>query len=613
MTIPYILAFTNRSSYSWLLGDLRDSLSSPTLVFLAFWRLCPRLLLVFFFVATVASADDKPYPAMGAPQAPKLSIAWNTYRDYAEATRLLENLATTFPDLCRLQSLGTSFGGRQMWLLVVTNFNDGDADRKPAMWIDGGIHANEIQAVDVVLYTAWFLAESFGKNEYVTQLLNDRTFYLLPMMSPDSRDAHFYEPNTTHSPRSGQRPVDDDRDGLLDEDGPDDLDGDGHITMMRRKDPNGRYRPHPKYPQMLVEVEPDERGEYTLLGSEGFDNDGDGKVNEDGDGYYDPNRDWGWNWQPSYVQGGAYRYPFSLMENRVVGDFIRSHENISAGQTYHNTGGMILYGPGDAADRFDPADVELFRALGARGQEMLPGYRSLNIAKDLYTVYGGQVDWMYAMCGLVPFTNELFTPFNFFRETKPGGGFFPAQEDLHRFNRLLLFGEGFVPWREVDHPQYGKIEVGGFKKSWGRQPPTFLLEEECHRNMAFTLYHADQMPKVAVPSIETTDLDNGLVQVTAIVANQRMIPTRTAWDVQKKITRPDHVTLSGPNVTVAASFWSDSPIFSESKITKREPATVRVERVPGMGAVYVRWIVRGPGPYTVTVDSRKGGTASLTR
>lgn len=569
--------------------------------------------LLAICLAVGAAADEKPYPAMGAPQHPKLAVSWNKYRDYAEATRLLEDLQKTFPDLCRLESLGTSHGGRQMWVLTVANFQREGVDARPAMWIDGGIHANEIQAVEVVLYTAWFLAESYGKVGFVTQLLDERTFYLMPMMSPDSRDAHFYEPNTTHGPRSGQRPVDDDRDGLVDEDGPDDLDGDGHIVQMRRRDPNGRYKPHPKYPNYMVQVGPDERGEYTLLGVEGYDNDGDGKVNEDGDGYYDPNRDWGWNWQPSYVQPGAFRYPFSLVENRLAADFIRAHENIAAAQTYHNTGGMILYGPGDAADRFDPADVELFKAIGARGQEMLPGYRSINIAKDLYTVFGGEVDWLYAMRGVVPFTNELFTPFNFFREQKTGGGFFANQEDMHRFDRLLLFGEGFVPWHEVEHPQYGKIEVGGFKKSWGRQPPTFLLEEECHRNMAFTLYHADQTARVAVQSIETAELEGGLVQITATIANERMTPTRLAWDVQKKLTRPDRVSLSGPNVSASASLWSDSPIFTNAKVSKRNPAEVQVDRVPGMGAVYVRWIARGRGPYTVSVDSVKGGRAALTR
>jgi len=57
----------------------------------------------------------------------------------------------------------------------------------------------------------------------------------------------------------------------------------------------------------------------------------------------------------------------------------------------------------------------------------------------------------------------------------------------------VLLGDGFVPWQEYDHPTYGKIEIGGRKKEWGRIPPSFLLEEELHRNMAFALYHAGMM------------------------------------------------------------------------------------------------------------------------
>lgn len=548
------------------------------------------------------------YSAQGAPSDPKVEAAWNRYRDYREATKLLEELANAYPKLCRLESLGTSFGGRQMWVLTVTNHDVGKPNEKPAIWIDGGIHANEIQAVDVVLYTAWFLAESYGKNKFVTDLVDQRTFYLLPMMSPDSRDAHFTEPNTTHSPRMGQRPFDDDRDGLVDEDGFDDLDGDGHITLMRRRDDNGRYKPHPRYPQLLIRAEPDEPGQYTLLGREGIDNDDDGKVNEDGDGYYDPNRDWAWKWQPRYVQRGAHRYPFSILENRMAADFIIAHPNIAAAQSYHNTGGMVLYGPGVKEDTFPSADVELMKQIGARGERMLPGYRLLNIANGLYTVYGGEVDWLYAMQGIIPFTNELFTPFNFFREKKEDG-FFASQELLFEFDRLLLFGEGVVPWHEVDHPQYGKIEVGGVKKNWGRQPPSFLLEEECHRNMAFTLYHADQMPRVRIDDVATKELGDGLIEVTATISNTRMIPTRTAQDVAKSIAPPDVARLEGDEVTVLGSFWSDSPYMNRPTLTNKNFAKVEISRVPGMSAIYVRWIVRGAGPYRVTFRSAKGGSA----
>jgi len=68
----------------------------------------------------------------------------------------------------------------------------------------------------------------------------------------DARAHWFAEPNTSSSHRSGAVPVDSDRDGQFDEDGPEDLNGDGEITMMRKRDPQGRYKPHPDYPEYLM-------------------------------------------------------------------------------------------------------------------------------------------------------------------------------------------------------------------------------------------------------------------------------------------------------------------------------------------------------------------------
>ena len=65
-----------------------------------------------------------------------------------------------------------------------------------------------------------------------TQLLNDYSFYIAPTVNPDSRHRFFHEPNTPHSPRQNIRPFDNDRDGYFDEDGPEDLNGDGERTFM---------------------------------------------------------------------------------------------------------------------------------------------------------------------------------------------------------------------------------------------------------------------------------------------------------------------------------------------------------------------------------------------
>jgi hypothetical protein len=576
------------------------------------FRIVFALLLLLACCSSLVAQEKIVYQPAGAPANPKVEVRWNKYHDYAEATDLLQNLVKAHPDLCKLQSLGKSFGGREMWVLSITNTKQGREDEKAAFWIDGCIHANEIQATEVVLYTAWYLAESYGRSPQVTKLLNERVFYLMPIMSPDARDAHMAKPNTTHSPRSGLRPVDDDRDGRTDEDGADDLDGDGHITQMRIKDPNGRYKPHDDYPDLLIPVEGDERGSYTLLGIEGLDNDRDGRVNEDGDGFYDPNRDWAWNWQPDYVQNGAHRYPFSILENRMVADFIRAHPNIAGAQSYHNTGGMILHGPGVKEDRFEPADLAVYQLIGKRGEQMLPGYRLMNIAEDLYVVYGGEVDWLHEMQGVFTYTNELFTPFNYFRKSSEES-LLGRQEDQRAFEKYLLLGDGAVKWHEVDHPQYGKIDVGGPKKNWVRQPPSFLLEEECHRNMAFTLYHADQLPLVRVQSIETSKLGEGLVEVTAVVINDRITPTHSAADLNNKLTPPDVVSIEGTDVKVVAGMHDNEQFFIRPEVQKRDPAKIKIPTIGGMRAVYVRWIVEGSEPFTVRVKSVKGGVDSMSR
>lgn len=559
------------------------------------------------------------YQPTGSPADPRVPARWNYYRDYSEATGLLKQIVAAHPKYCRLESLGKSYGGREMWVMTITNQSTGDASEesaKPAFWIDGGIHANELQSVDVVLYTAWYLAEMAERNTQIERLLDERVFYLMPMMSPDSRDAHMTSPNTTHSPRGGQRPIDDDRDGKLDEDGPNDLDGDGHLTQMRVRDPHGRYKAHERYPNLMVRLSAEELRHntaptYTLLGAEGFDEDDDGRVNEDGPGYYDPNRDWAWQWQPAYVQRGAYRYPFSIPENRMVADYIMQHPNIAGAQSYHNTGGMLLRGPGSREERWPAEDIGVYDRLGKRGEQMLPGYRYLNTAKDLYEVWGGEVDWIYGMCGAYAFTNELNTPFNLFRSQENKNDFIGPESQRHKFDRWFLFGDGFVDWHEVDHPQYGKIEVGGQKKNWGRQPPSFMLEEECHRNMAFTLFHADEMPLVEIQEVKVEQLSGGLRQITATLLNPKVTPTRSAFDVKNGITPPDMVKLvdaDGALVEPVATLTDDQFLFTTP--TSHEKSPLSLGRLQGQRPTYVRWLVEGDQPLTVVLKSIKGGTAT---
>ena len=560
-------------------------------------------------MGSVSKAQEKFFRAIGTPHEPKVEASWNRYNTYDGVVDIMEKIAKAYPKLARLESIGKSYENRSIYMLTISDFNTGNPDEKPAMYIDGNIHSNEIQGAEFSLYTAWYLTEMFDDLEFINQLLKDKTFYIVPTINPDARDNYMKEPNTPHSPRSGMLVLDNDGDGEAGEDGFDDLNGDNHITYMIRKSPTGRFIKDPQDERKLIGVAEEEQGEYEMLGFEGIDKDGDGEVNEDGIGYYDPNRDWGWKWQPDHVQRGAYKYPFSLPESRAVADFVMKHPNIAGAQSYHNYGGMILRGPGaeEDVDTYNKEDVRIYDAIAKKGEEMIPGYRYLTVYKDLYSVFGGELDWFYGGRGIYTYTNELMVSYLYFHKNEGRAN----QEEELKVDKYLTFGDAFVDWKEYSHPQYGIIEVGGFKKNFSRAHPGFLLEQDAHRNMAFTIYHAYQTPKLSITNVEENNLGNGLKEVTATLYNERLMPTHSGQDLKFKIERPDLVSIT--NADVIAGMIVEDDDFNKVKEQVYSPETIKVQNIPGMKTVKIRWIISGDRNYKINVDSAKGGKASWSK
>ncbi|MCP4836584.1 MAG: peptidase M14 [Phycisphaera sp.] len=537
-------------------------------------------------------------PVFGQQQiGSEVELPFNRFYDFDEMTDAMERLAEAHPGLASLVSLGQSVQGRDMWLMTINNPETGADVEKPGIWIDGNIHGNEVQAGETVLYTAWYLLEAYDEVPAIRELVDDHAFYLMPMVNPDGRAGWFREAHTPNSNRGGLQPTDNDRDGLVDEDGPEDLDGDGHIGRMWRPDPQGTHRRSERDPRIFERVPrvpgPDGRimtGDWSMAGSEGIDNDGDGRINEDGEGGYDMNRNFPSDWQPEHVQRGAGTHPFCFPETRAIGDFIRAHPNIAAGQSYHNTGGMLLRGPGASygESAYSREDRAVYDAIGKAGVEMLPHYDYLVIHSDLYGVHGGCVNWMAEGLGIVSFTNELWSD----RRILQDGDQRLDEEGRFRWQDRLLFGQTFTDWTEVDHPDLGKVLVGGGTKYSRRTPPPFMLEEEAHRNFAFTMFHAEQMPQLRAEIVEE-DLGGGLWQVDVIVANDRLIPTRTARAADRGIGRPDLMLFTPGEGTelVLAGVTSDRSRRRLDPVPNR-PERLLVERgIPGRGQVVFRYVL----------------------
>jgi hypothetical protein len=547
----------------------------------------------------------------------KVDISFNRFADVQGINDQMFKLAEAYPELCRVERIGTTALGRPFLAMVINNRRTGDEGSKPAMYIDGAIHANEIQAGETVLYTAWYLLSAYGNVGKITDIVDRSTFYLLPLVNPDGRAEWFSNANTPNSARTGQKPVDNDGDGVADEDGPDDLDGDGHITQMWRPDPFGTHKRDPRDADRMIPVpaEPKadgtrEYGQWTPAGQEGVDNDGDGRVNEDGPGGYDMNRNFPTGWEPENIQGGAGTYPLCWPETRAMADWVLSKPQIAAAQAYHNAGGMVLRGPGAPWREGDypAADVAVYDRIQSTGEKMLPFYRSMVIHKDLYTVHGGLVNWFAEGLGIIALTNELWTDKRIMQDGQE-----PSEDERRTWNERMLFGQTRVPLHEVKHPEYGNVLVGGGTKFSSRIPPPFMMEEELHRNFAFTMFHADQMPLLRFESVETKEATPGLWEVTVTVANDRLIPTRTARAADKGIGLADTLALTGADVSAAGRLANRTDRTMDLQAFR--PATLRFERgVPGNGRAAARFLVKGTAgtPITLTWTAQKAKQVAAT-
>ena len=576
--------------------------------------------LIALACVTVVTQATAAQEQRGSDPEHTLPLTWDRWLDHDEIGERLRLMERTWPQFLTLQSAGMSYGGREMWVMTINNPETGDEMDKAAMYIEANVHGNEIQGAEVTLYTIWYLMENYGRIEEITRLVDERVFHLVPSVNPDGRDYFLDEAGS--GARTGHVPVDSDGDGVADEDGPDDLNANGIIEQMRKYVPGeGTHRISHDDPRRLEPVAPGEFGDWILLGREGIDNDGDGLVNEDPIGGYDPNRNYASDWQPNYIQSGSMNYPFELPEARALNDFMVARPNIAGMQSFHNTGGMILRGPGAAwQGTYPSADIRVYDELGETGERMLPYYNYYVIWRGLYTVHGGSIDWTNDGLGIVSFSNELWNGGQYFNspllqeQQQDPNSPISGQRSRFFFDDFLEFGDQYVEWTPFDHPQFGAVELGGWKKLSGRVNPRFMSMELFHRNMAFTLYHADQMPLMSMGETSVERVEGNIFRVRIDIRNERLIPTITERGRRNNVVRPDLITVEG-NVDIIAAGWVPNKFRPgpTQMIDQEELDRILVRSGhPGRTTRTLEYLVRGSGSMTVQYSAVKGGTVRAT-
>jgi hypothetical protein len=551
-----------------------------------------------------------------------MPLRFDHYYTYDQMVSALKMLNKTYPELTNLEVVGKSEEGRDIYLITINNKATGASSEKPGVYVDGNIHGNEIQAAEVCLYLANRLLENFGKNDKITEVINKNAWYILPCVNVDGRAHFFKDPNDPSSGRSIRIPVDDDKDGLVDEDYPDDLNGDGNISIMRKKDPFGIYRTDPEDPRLMVRAKPGEIGEWTILGEEGIDNDGDGRINEDSEGYVDGNRNWAYSWNPPYVQSGSGLYPFEGTGIKAIGNWLINHPNVIMVYAFHNSGGMFLRGPSiKNAGELLSGDISVYNYLGKNNEQIVPGYRYLVSWKDLYPTYGDFTDFTNNLIGTYSFVGELTAnntetysgkPIN--TTTDPSAGMFGEDNQQERerlkFNDNVVQGELYLPWKKFNHPAYGEIEIGGWVKMSSRLPHPFMLQDMVHRVSAAVIFSAGQTPEVKLEVTEKKSLGKNLSQVTVRLSNKKVMPSMTYQSIKNNLYPKDILKIRGEGIKVIGGGQLTDP-YTNLVVFKEYKPEVQFCQVPGLGKVEYRFIISGKGKVTIEYESRKAGKRSV--
>ena len=267
------------------------------------------------------------------------------YHTYAELSAALKAAAAAHPNLATLVSIGKSAEGRDIWAIEIANPSGTPVDQRPGLLIAANFEGDHVIGSELAVYLADYLLTSYATDAAVKQRLDNHVFYIVPRVNPDGAELMFAPVKTGR--RTNGAKFDADNDGRVDEDGPEDLNKDGFITVMRVKDPKGPYMIHPDDARLMKRADPakGETGGYAIYW-EGTDKDGDGFIAEDGPGGTDINRNF--MHQYPYFQTDSGRYMVSESETRAMLDYVLKHGNIAAILTFGESDNLIAARAGAA-------------------------------------------------------------------------------------------------------------------------------------------------------------------------------------------------------------------------------------------------------------------------
>jgi murein tripeptide amidase MpaA len=552
-------------------------------------------------------------------------INYDKYYKYDEIKEALQTFAKENPDKAKLEVIGQSYEGRDVFAITITDFNTGEAENKPAMYIDANIHAGEVTGSMAALHLIETLLTS--SDPKVVKLLETRTFYILPRINPDGAELYLTSPYTL---RSSVRPFpnyrkDEDPAGLHAED----VNKDGKILLMRlRDDKRGAWKISPEDSRLMIKRKPyDFKGPFYHVYTEGIVKDDDGNIKENVEYPYNPVKTkYGLDLNRNFPAGhdlhtpGSGPFPLSEPETRNQVEFIDNRRNIGGVLLYHTTGGVLFRPHSTIADKdFDKEDIELFDKIGYIGTEST-GYEVECCYGDIWS--GVLDDWCFEKKGIFAFTPELWDAIGRAApelKKKSRSDLTESEKveielKLLQWNDRELAGKGFIDWTQFEHPQLGTVEIGGWETKECRQnPPVKFLEQECFNMTQFALNFALSLPKVEIDDIKVEKLSSNIFNVEVLVSNHGYLSTNiTKQALKQDILRKDRVKINlGENMKLKSGNKQEEIEFLEGFNKGQNSRWYRFGD-PAECAKRVSWTIEttntNDNKIDIEVVSERGGT-----
>jgi hypothetical protein len=523
------------------------------------------------------------------------------YCNHATMTERLAALGEREPDLVRVRELAKSREDRTVWVVEVGAGTEEDRTTRPSMLVVAGAEGDDLAGPFTVV--SWI--ERLIAEDRDADLLKTTTLYVVPCLNPDAAQRYFAEPRMSDA-RNGT-PCDEDHDGLVDEDGCEDLNGDGLVTMMRIEDKEGQYIADPNEPRLLLKADP-LQGEVPVwkLLPEGIDNDRDKRWNEDGPGGVNFNRNFPYGYK--YFAPDAGLHPVSESETRALADFVVAHPNIGVVLTYGAADNLRKTPKSEASpgrskpmEAISDKDIGYFEALGKV-------YRAkLGVGDDLEDASepGSFSDWMYFHRGRLSLAARPWDPAAAVAKQKkdkkpqeakpedPNDPNAPKAEEKsakdkddkrgkNEREQLAWFDEhspeAFVAWQAIEHPDFPgrRVEVGGFRPFAQTNPPLAMLDEIAAGHGDFLTDLAGRLPRIGVAKIECRLLADSIYEIEILVTNAGFLPTALSHGETSQQVLPTRVTLDlEPTCFLTGTRTTFLPTIAGSGGTAKARCTVR--------------------------------------